>query len=313
MEQKWITKPAGILTVALAVAVLWGSAYPGVKIGFSLWEIATEDFASKILFAGIRFFLAGAMTLGFASARERRLIRPAREELPMVAALGVVLTTVQYIFYYIGLAHLSASKGAILFSSGTFAAVLASPLIVRGERLTARKVVGCLIGFAGVVTVNGGALAGEAVTMLGEGFILIAAVSFGLGSTYSKVVSAHSSPVMVTGYQMLIGGALLCLIGPLCGGRLEHVSPPALALLLYLSFLSAAAFSLWTMLLKHNDVGRVTVYNFLVPIFGTLLSGLFLREPVLTVRNLIALLLVCTGIVAVNLRLPGRSAGEGAV
>lgn len=310
MERKWITRPAVILVVALVVAVLWGSAYPGVKMGFDMWRIATEDSASKILFAGVRFFLAGAMTIAFASLRERRLIRPIRRELPRVAVLGLILTSIQYIFYYIGLAHLSASKGAILFSSGTFTAVLASPLIVRGERLTARKVLGCLIGFAGVVVVNGG-LSGGAATLTGEGFILIAAVSFGLGSTWSKMVSADSSPVMVTGYQMLIGGALLCVIGPLCGGRLEHVSPGALALLAYLSFLSAAAFSLWTMLLKHNDAGRVMVYNFLVPIFGTLLSGLFLHEPVLTVRNLIALALVCTGIVAVNLHLP-RAGEKGA-
>ncbi|WP_298024942.1 DMT family transporter [uncultured Dysosmobacter sp.] len=303
MRENWVTRPGVILSVAVAVAVLWGSAYPGVKIGFSLWRIETGDFASKILFAGTRFFLAGVMTIAFASLRERRLIRPTRQELPVLAALGLILTSVQYFFYYIGLAHISASKGAILFSSGTFTAVLAAPLIVRGEQLTIRKVLGCLIGFVGVVVVNGSALGGEGITLLGEGFIVIAAVSFGLGSTWSKVVSTHSSPTIVTGYQMLIGGALLCLAGLLVGGRLTPVDPGALPLLLYLSFLSAAAFSLWTMLLKYNDVGKVTVYNFLVPIFGTLLSGIFLHEPVLTMRNLIALALVCTGIVVVNCHL----------
>ena len=309
MEKRWVTRPAGIMVVALVVAVLWGSAYPGVKIGFDLWYIATEDFAAKILFAGVRFFLAGVMTIAFASVQERRLIRPSRQELPRVALLGLILTSIQYIFYYIGLAHVSGSKGAILFSSGTFVAVLASPLIVRGQRLTVRKVLGCLIGFIGVV-VNGAAFSDQKMSLLGEGFIIIAAISFGLGSTWSKNVSAGSSSTMVTGYQMLIGGTLLCLIGPLAGGRLTRVTPGAVLLLLYLAFLSAAAFSLWTMLLKHNDVGKVTVYNFLVPIFGAALSGIFLHESVLTVQNLIALLLVCTGIVIVNL--PIRQSGEGA-
>ena len=300
MEKKWIQKSSSILLVALVVAVLWGSAYPGVKIGFEWFHIATEDAASKILFAGIRFFLAGAMVVGFASVRERRLIRPTHAELPHVAALGLILTSVQYIFYYIGLAHISASKGAILFSCGTFLAVLSSPLLVRGERLTLRKVLGCCIGFAGVVFVNGGSVDGG-VTLLGEGFILIAAASFGLGSTWSKTVSANSSPTMVTGYQMLIGGAVLCILGPLLGGRLTYVTLQGILLLLYLSFLSAAAFSLWTLLLKHNDVGKVTVYNFLVPVFGTALSGIFLHEDVLTLQNLLALALVCLGIVIVNL------------
>ena len=306
-ERKWINRPSSILLVALVVAVLWGSAYPGVKIGFDLFAIPTEDAPAKMLFAGVRFFLAGVMVVAFTSARERRLVRPTRRELPRVAALGLILTTVQYIFYYIGLAHLSASKGAILFSCGTFLAVLSSPLLVRGERLTVRKIVGCCIGFAGVMVVNGGSVSGG-MTLLGEGFILIAAASFGLGSTWSKTVSANSSPAMVTGWQMLIGGAVLCLIGLLSGGRLGRCSLSALLLLLYLAFLSAAAFSLWTMLLKHNDVGKVTVYNFLVPVFGTALSGLFLQENVLTVRNLTALTMVCIGIVIVNLHLAPRKA-----
>ena len=309
MEKKWITRPGAIMLVALVVAVLWGSAYPGVKIGFDLFGIATEDSPTKMLFAGVRFFLAGMMTVGFASVQEKRLIRPTRAELPRVAVLGLILTTIQYIFYYIGLAHISASKGAILFSCGTFLAVLASPLLVKGERLTVRKVVGCCIGFAGVMTVNGGSLAGS-MTLLGEGFILIAAASFGLGSTWSKTVSANCSPTMVTGYQMLIGGAVLCVIGPIAGGRLTRITPGALLLLLYLSFLSAAAFSLWTMLLKYNDVGKVTVYNFLVPVFGTALSGIFLHEDVLTARNLIALTLVCIGIIIVNLHVSARTAGK---
>ena len=286
MEKKWITRPGAIMLVALVVAVLWGSAYPGVKIGFDLFGIATEDSPTKMLFAGVRFFLAGMMTVGFASVQEKRLIRPTRAELPRVAVLGLILTTIQYIFYYIGLAHISASKGAILFSCGTFLAVLASPLLVKGERLTVRKVVGCCIGFAGVMTVNGGSLAG------------------------SMTLSANCSPTMVTGYQMLIGGAVLCVIGPIAGGRLTRITPGALLLLLYLSFLSAAAFSLWTMLLKYNDVGKVTVYNFLVPVFGTALSGIFLHEDVLTARNLIALTLVCIGIIIVNLHVSARTAGK---
>jgi len=101
MEKKWITKPSSIMLVALIVAFFWGSAYPALKIGFELFAIATEDSASKILFAGIRFFLAGLMVIAFASVQEKRLIRPQRYELPKIAVLGLILTFGQYIFYYI--------------------------------------------------------------------------------------------------------------------------------------------------------------------------------------------------------------------
>jgi len=310
MDKKWITKTSTIVLISLIVAFLWGSAYPAVKIGFELFAIETEDSAAKILFAGIRFFLAGAMVVAFSSCLEKKLIRPTRAELPKIIALGIILTSAQYIFYYIGLAHCEAAKAAILFSGGTFIAVLTTPLIVKGESLSMRKVVGCIIGFAGVIAVNGTDFASGGITLLGEGFLVIASLCFGLGSTWSKNVTAGSNPIVVTGYQMLIGGALLCLIGPAVGGRLTTAPLPAIVLLLYMSFLSAAAFSLWTMLLKYNDAGKVMIYNFLVPIFGAALSGIFLHENILTVQNLVSLVLVCVGIVIVNLHVSSKTAAK---
>lgn len=306
MEKKWITRPTSIMLVALIVAVLWGSAYPALKIGFELFAIETEDSAAKILFAGIRFSLAGIMVIAFASFQEKKLIKPTRAELPRITVLGLILTFAQYIFYYIGLAHCEAAKAAILFSSGTFAAVLTTPLIVKGEKLTIRKTIGCIIGFIGVIVVNGLSFASGSMTLMGEGFLIIAALCFGLGSTWSKSVTAGSDPIVVTGYQMTIGGALLLIVGPIVGGTLPVVTPIGLLLLLYMSFLSAAAFSLWTLLLKFNDAGKVVVYNFLVPVFGTGLSGIFLHESILTVRNLTALVLVCTGIIIVNMAVPQK-------
>jgi len=306
MDKKWITKPTSILLVALIVAFFWGSAYPAVKTGFELFAIATEDSASKILFAGIRFFLAGLMVIAFASLQEKRLIHPSRAELPKVTVLGLILTSAQYIFYYIGLAHCEGAKAAILFSSGTFIAVLTTPLMIRGEKLTARKAIGCAIGFAGVIAVNGLSSGSGSATLLGEGFLIIASLCFGLGSTWSKRVTAGSDPVVVTGYQLTIGGALLLITGPIVGGRLTVITGAGLVLLLYMSFLSAAAFTLWTLLLKFNDAGKVMVYNFLVPVFGTALSGIFLHENIFTLRNLIALMLVCTGIIIVNMAVPQK-------
>lgn len=301
MDKKWITKPSSIVLVALIVAVLWGSAYPAVKIGFELFAIETEDSAAKILFAGIRFFLAGLLVVAFACLQEKRFVYPTRQELPKIAVLGVILTSAQYIFYYIGLAHCEAAKAAILFSSGTFTAVLTTPLMIRGEKLTIQKVIGCIVGFAGVMVVNGLSFGSGGMTLLGEGFLIIASLCFGLGSTWSKRVTAGCDPIVVTGYQMTIGGALLLIASPFIGGKLTAVTPTGVVLLLYMSFLSAAAFSLWTLLLKFNDAGKVMVYNFLVPVFGAALSGIFLHENILTLRNLIALVLVCAGIITVNM------------
>jgi len=310
MEKKWINKSTTILMLALIATALWGSAYPTVKLGMEWFGITPDDSASKLLFAGVRFLCAGLIVIIFSSIREKRIIHPTRKELPQIVTLGIVLTSLQEVLYCIGLANTSATKSAILSCSGAFLAVLSAPILVRGERLSTRKIVGCLIGFIGVVVVNGisGLTADTSFTMIGEGCVLLSALAFGLGSAWSKTVAmnATSAPTTVTGYEMLIGGALICLIGPFAGGKLTIASPYAIPMMCYLSVLSALAFSLWTLLLKHNDVGKVAVYNFLVPIFGTAFSGLVLKENIFTAQNLIALALVSAGVIIVNLHVKSR-------
>ncbi len=100
----------------------------------------------------------------------------------------------------------------------------------------------------------------------------------------------------MTGWQMAIGGAVLLLGGWLAGGQMAAFTPASVALMVYMVLLSAMAFSIWSALLKHNPVGRVTIFNFLIPVFGVSLSAAFLGEDVLAWKNAIALLLVCAGI-----------------
>lgn len=78
-------------------------------------------------------------------------------------------TVGQYFFFYIGVAHTSGVKGGIITGLGNFIAILMSCLIVRNEKLTGRKLTGCILGFAGVVVIN---LLGNSFdfgfTMMGE-------------------------------------------------------------------------------------------------------------------------------------------------
>ncbi|MGI5896908.1 MAG: EamA family transporter [Oscillospiraceae bacterium] len=105
---------------------------------------------------------------------------------------------------------------------------------------------------------------------------------------------------MITGYQLLIGGAVLVLIGLAGGGHISIDSVEALALFLYLALLSSVAFALWTALLKYNPVGKISIYNFLTPVFGSILSVIFLQEQAFDLKIILALLFACAGIVLVN-------------
>ena len=81
---------------------------------------------------------------------------------------------------------------------------------------------------------------------------------------------------------------------------MEPNTSAGVCLLLYLALLSSVAFTIWTTLFKYNPVGRISVYNFLNPLFGTLFSAAILHEKILEVKNIIALILVCIGIYIVN-------------
>jgi len=304
MEQKktFITKPLGIGLLACLCCLLWGSATPAIKIGYEWFGIGAGDVASRILFAGVRFVLAGILTVIFGSLIAGKLLLPQKASWGMICKLGLVQTVFQYIFFYMGLAYTTGVKSAIINGSQTFIAILMACLIFRYEKLTLQKFLGCLIGFAGVVVINydpSGFTGG--FTFQGEGAILIAAIAYALSSALVKSYSKKESPVVLSGYQFIFGGIIMTLCGLLMGGHLSGWCFKSVVLLIYMALISSVAYSVWGILLKYNPVGKVAVYSFTNPIFSVLLSFIFLKESSSFGMELVlALALVCGGIFLVN-------------
>jgi drug/metabolite transporter (DMT)-like permease len=299
--KKWNNKSFVFLMAMIATA-LWGSAYPSIKVGYELFSIAGTDIGSKLVFAGYRFAFAGILVLLFSKWNRRNLEeyrKIDRRKLSKFFALGLMQTTIQYIFFYLGLANTTGAKGSIVNSSGAFFGVVLAPLFYRDDRLNIKKIAGCLIGFAGIILIN---LDGSSLTgfkMTGEGFILIAALAQTFASFYSKQLVKESNVMTVTGSQLLLGGLPLLLIGYGMGGHLNfHLY--GVLLLSYMAALSAVAFTIWTQLLKYNPASEITIYNLFIPVFGTILSGIFLGEHIFTALNIISIVCVSLGILFVN-------------
>ena len=292
----------GILTAAIAANLLWGSAAPCIKLGYQFFGIVEGDTMSQILFAGVRFTLAGILTILLGSLLRGRLLLPKRGSGGMILALAMMQTVIQYTFFYIGLSHAPGFKGSIISPTSTFFALLIAALVFRQEKLTARKLLGCLIGFAGVVVVSMNGRLEGGVRLDGEGFLVLAAASYGCSSVLIKRFSAREDPVVLSGWQFLVGGLLMTVVAFLGGGRLNAVSPSAWPLMLYLGLLSAVAYTLWSLLLQRHPVSRIMVFSFLNPVFGVLLSALLLGEgKILNIpRCLLAMALVCLGVWIVN-------------
>lgn len=301
-KTEWMQKTVVVWLGAMICCALWGSAYPCIKIGYKMFAISDADTASQILFAGIRFTLAGVLAVLFGSIGGRRFLKPHRKAWGKIFVLSMLQTVGQYIFFYIGLAHTTGIKASILDGTNVFIAILIASLLMHQEKLNFRKVMGCVVGFAGMILVNlNGAGMDLHMTFLGEGFIMISAVVYAFSSVMVKEFSKTENPVMLSGYQFILGGVILVIIGLLFGGRLTVISTKGLLLLVYMALISAVAYSLWGLLLKYNSVSKVAVFGFMNPVFGAVLSALFLGEgEAVNLLSVISLILVCIGIYIVN-------------
>jgi len=288
----------GVFLLAILCCALWGSAFPAIKSGYALLQVAPTDIASQLLFAGWRFALAGVILLIVAVGMKKPVLAMSGRQAGQVALLGLTQTAIQYVFFYIGLAHATGVKSSIMNATSVFFSVVLAHFIYADDRLSGRKALGCLIGFLGVVVVNlgGGGEFGFDFTLLGEGFIVIAAFVLAAASIYGKRLSRNLDPMVMTGWQLAIGGLILTVAGMAMGGRIQGLDLTSGALLLYLALLSSVAFAVWSLLLKHNPVGMIAAFNFLIPVFGVSLSAVFLGESMLRWSYLIALILVCAGI-----------------
>jgi drug/metabolite transporter (DMT)-like permease len=295
-----------LIPLALFACFLWGSAFPSIKAGYEVFSIGAKDTPSQLLFAGLRFTLAGIMVISISSLMSRKFLYPKRKELGSVLIISLFQTVIQYLFFYIGLANASGVSSSIIESTNVFIALLVAVFIFRQESLSAMKIAGCILGFAGVCVINiqGGSGTGDGFSLTGEGFILISTVGYGISSSLIKNYGRKINPVMISGWQFFFGGLILSLAGLAGGGRMGEFSPKGGLLLFYLAFISAAAYTIWSILLKYNPVSKMSVIGLTNPVFGVVLSALILGETAkaFNIKSLGALILITLGIICVNRR-----------
>ncbi len=292
-----------LMIPAVFCTLLWGTAFPAIKSGYGFFQIGSADVGSKLLFAGARFFIAGIIVLLIMVCGRSDKIRiiPGRSDILPVLSLGFFQTFLQYLLLYLGISAVSGTKSALYTSVAAFATVLVSPLFFKGDYISMKKTAGCIVGVSGILfmTFNDGGLGG--FTFSGDGLVLLSNLSGAAGNLVSKkVTSGERTPSFAAAWQLISGGTGLIITGLAFGGDLTRGSVTGWLVLIYLAVMAGVAFMIWTDLLKKNTVSRVAVYNLLIPVFGTMWSGIFLGENILTPVNLIALILVCGGIFLVN-------------
>lgn len=302
-KSRFYTNRINIIILAIICTFLWGSAFPSIKVGYELFNIVENDVGGKLIFAGYRFFLAGLFVLLMQIVRKKDIFKISMKDLKEVTILGLSQTSLQYIFFYIGLTYTTGVRGSIINGTSTFFSILLAHYIYKNDKLSSNKIIGCILGFIGVVIINlgGSSVLEGSFSFRGEGFIMIAAFLISISSIYGKKIRQNKDASTVTGYQLTIGGLALIILGYILGGHLSNFTVKSTLLLIYMALLSSVAFALWSQLIKYNKVGVISVYNFLIPVFGTILSAIVLKENIFDLKILIALILVCAGIYLVNI------------
>lgn len=278
-ETSIFQRPVWVAIFALTAAVVWGWAYPLIKLGFAEYHITADMSGSKMLFAGIRFFLSGLIILAVARKADRNFTVRKSADWLYILVFALLNTTLHYAFFYFGLSHSDGARAAILNSLSVFSVVILACLFFKSDKMNIKKILGCIIGFAGILALNiDGGNSGQ-FTWLGDGMIILNALCSAFAALMTRGLNKRVDVFVGTGYGLSLGGALLIVPGLLFGGTLPVITPWGIVILLLLIGISTIGFTLYNKLLTCNPVGKVAIYNSLIPVIGAVTSCLCLSEP----------------------------------
>ncbi len=292
-------RPVWVVAFALTAAMAWGWAYPLIKLGFAEFGITQTMTAGKMLFAGVRFTLSGLIVLSIAACTKRRFSVATSSSWFYILLFALLNTGLHYYFFYVGLSYSAGARAAILNSLGVFMLVLLACVFFKSDRLTLRKIAGCVIGFAGIMALNLGEADSGSFTFMGDGMIILNAFCSAFAGFMTRGLGKRVDVFVGTGYSLTFGGLMLVLPALLMGGGLPNVTLAGVVILFLLICISTLGFTLYNKLLTCNPVGKVAIFNSLIPVVGAITSCLCLGEP-FYFKYMIAAVLATAGIYIIN-------------
>ena len=283
--------------LGLFCAFGWSLAYPYIKIGSN--ELGINDIAGKLLFAGIRFFLAGVLVFIFTKDKLNIIDKKSYKWLFLMALIN---TALHYTFSYIGLAYNASSRSTIIDSMGSFITIILSLIIFVDDKVSLNKILGCLLGICGIVIINiePGTDFFSNITFMGDGMILLNALCGGFGGIITRICSRKMNINKATGYSMALGGFMIMCLGVIAGfGFNWNITLKGVLVLMILVLISALCFGVYNKLVSLYPISKVAIYNALIPVLGVVFASLLLNEP-LKWQYLLAMVLVAGGILVIN-------------
>ena len=290
-----------IILFATISCFLWGSAFPSLRAIFQSMSLESSDFNSKVLLAGYRFFIASIIVFLLSKFIFNISLKINKKEIIKLSLLGILHTSLMYFFFYNGYANVDGMKAPILAVAGNFFVVIFTHFIFKNDTLDKKKVIGLSFGFIGIIIVNWSKGFSFTFSLTGEGFMIFSALLNAISTIIVKIFSKKMHPLVITSYQLFFGSIAMIIYGLFTSGitslKFDFQSS---ALLLYTSLISAIAFSIWFTLLKYNRAGMISIFKFMIPIFGSVLTAIIFPEENFSLSILLGLLFVSAGIISIS-------------
>lgn len=270
--KKYVFSSTALL--AVTACLLWSTAFVGVKIGL--------QYCGPFSFAGLRFMLSGILLVPFWWKR-RPALQVVRDHSRLIFLVACFQTFTLYGLFYFGMTLVPGALAAMVIGASPLVSAVLAHYFMTGDRMTALKAASIGLGLTGVtiLSVSREPWASPAglTESVGIGILLLSNFSGALGNI---IVARHRSslePVFLNSAQIFLGGLSLWAVSlPLEGSMTWHMPWPFWISLLWLAFLSAAAFSIWFILLRRPSVrvSELNLWKFLIPVCGAALSWILL-------------------------------------
>lgn len=280
--------------LALCVMALWGSLYPAVKLGYTMFEINGKTVADILLFASLRFSLCGLLVTGHCLCRRKTMPVPTKRSVGGILLVGVFAIVLHYAFSYIGLSTTDSSKTALLKQSGSLLYVCFAFLFFKDEEFNIYKILGALIGFCGVVAIN--MSPGSLRFSTGDVIILCSSVCTVISNIISRRFGRQVSPLWMTGLSQLFGGTVLLVIALSMGGRLPRINWEGMLVFAYICAASIISYTIWYSVQQSSALSRLFIIKFAEPAFACVIGAVLLGEDIFRLQYLVAFVLISLGI-----------------
>lgn len=286
------------ILLSLLVMALWGSLFPMIKLGYTALEINSKSVPYILMFASYRFIIGGFVVSAFSFFRREKIANPKVKNILYIVIMGFFSIVLHYAFTYIGLSTTDSSKTALIKQSGALIYVCFAFLFFKNEKFNILKIIGAIIGFAGIVAINYNHNGIRFAT--GDILIIGASICTVIANVISKKSVEGNSPYWITGISQLFGGIVLFIVAIIMGADMLQFNNTAILIFAYICIASIASYTLWYYVLRNNSLSKMFIIKFAEPLFACVFGAVILGENILKWQYLIAFLLISFGIILGN-------------